>query len=144
MQAHFVEFFSPGTFFAETSVKPIEAWDVEAAKRLAIDVHERYGARPYGFQFFTKTRKDNELDSSVSAKSNLYYLAAKSRQLTRSVHAPIRQSEYCSPTWKSTDTTASSSTRTLGNGRSRFATLMSSSTSSSPRFVPNPHSRPDR
>lgn len=77
MQAHFVEFLFPGTFVAESTVRPIDSWDVETAKAMALNVHERYGARPYGFRFFTKTRAEHELDSSVSARSNLYYLGGK-------------------------------------------------------------------
>lgn len=77
MQRHFVTFYSPGTFVAETTDKPIEAWDVEKAKAMAADIKERYGAVPYGFRFTTRSRKDNELDSSESARSPMYYLGGK-------------------------------------------------------------------
>ena len=40
-------------------------------------VTERYGATPYGFKFLTKSRGDDDLDSSVSAKSCMYYLSGK-------------------------------------------------------------------
>lgn len=76
-QKHFVKFFSPGTFMAETSSKEVEDWDVEAAKRLARDIKGRYGATPYGFQFFTRGRAADELDSKVIAKSQFYWLGGK-------------------------------------------------------------------
>jgi hypothetical protein len=37
VKQHFVTFYSPGTFFAETSEKPIDSWDVEKAKDEAED-----------------------------------------------------------------------------------------------------------
>lgn len=81
IQKHFVTFFSPGTFVSETSEKPIEAWDVEAAKALAVDIHERHNARPYGFRFTTRSRGDDDLDSRVTATSPLYYLGGTIRTL---------------------------------------------------------------
>lgn len=74
MEKHFVTFFSPGTFVAETSEKPIKSWDVEAAKQMARDIKERHNATPYGFQFTTRSRGKNDLDSKVSKKSPIYYL----------------------------------------------------------------------
>jgi hypothetical protein len=81
MEKHFVRFYSPGTFFAETTDKEIDSWDVEKAKEMAKDIIERYGAKPYGFQFITRSRKPEELDSSVSATSNMYYLGGRIRTL---------------------------------------------------------------
>jgi len=52
-QQHFVDFFSPGTFFSEQSRKPIDAWDINLAVALSNDVLERHDAKPYGFQFVT-------------------------------------------------------------------------------------------
>ena len=74
VEAHFVTFFSPGTFVAETTTQPIAAWDTETAKRMARDVKERYDATPYGFRFTTRRRDDDELDSQVIATSPMYYL----------------------------------------------------------------------
>ena len=74
MEAHFVTFYSPGTFVAESSSLPIDSWDVAKAKAMAGEVKERYGATPYGFRFTTRTRKDDELDSKVTATSPTYYL----------------------------------------------------------------------
>ena len=50
---HFVEFYSPGTFIDETDVRPIASWDPKKAAKMAQKVIQRYGARPYGFSFFT-------------------------------------------------------------------------------------------
>lgn len=77
VEAHFVTFFSPGTFLAEETTRPIASWDVEAAKAMALTVLERYNATPYAFQFTTRSRTDEDLDSKVSAKSPLYWLGGK-------------------------------------------------------------------
>jgi hypothetical protein len=77
MKAHFVTFYSPGTFVAEETTNPIASWDVELAKQMARDIKERYGAVPYGFRFTTRTRSDQELDSKVTNKSPMYFLGGK-------------------------------------------------------------------
>lgn len=77
MQKHFVTFYSPGTFCAETTTKPIKSWDVEAAMMMAHEIVERYGATPYGFRFSTRERGDNDLDSHVAKSSCLYHLGGK-------------------------------------------------------------------
>ncbi len=74
MKKHFVTFYSPGTIVHEYSEKPIDSWDVDKAKEMAKDILERYSATPFGFQFSTRERKDDELDSKVIKKSNMYYL----------------------------------------------------------------------
>lgn len=77
MEKHFVTFCSPGTFVPETSEKPIDSWDVEAAKAMALSIHERHGATPFGFYFSTRSRGPNDLDSKQSARSNFYYLGGR-------------------------------------------------------------------
>lgn len=77
VQAHFVTFYSPGTFVAEESTKAIESWDVKAAMKMARKVTERYNAIPYGFRFSTRSRGPKDLDSKVTATSPLYYLGGK-------------------------------------------------------------------
>jgi hypothetical protein len=74
MKRHFVTFYSPGTFVAETTTKPITAWNVEAACALAAGINERHGARPYGFRFSTRARGPDDLDSREVASSAMYYL----------------------------------------------------------------------
>ena len=74
MEKHFVTFYSPGTFVSETTTRDIPAWDVELAKEMASTVFERHGARPYGFEFTTRGRGPNDLDSKVIAKSGTYFL----------------------------------------------------------------------
>ncbi len=75
MEKNFVTFMSPGTFFAETTTKEIDTWDVELAKKMAEKIVERYNARPYGFYFSTRAREDDELDSKTVKTSNRYYIA---------------------------------------------------------------------
>ncbi len=74
---HFVVFASPGTFVSETTVKPVDSWDVDKAVEMAKDVLQRYNARPYGFYFETRTRGPEDLDSKVTATSPLYYLGGR-------------------------------------------------------------------
>lgn len=74
---HFVTFFSPGTFMAEASEKPISSWNVAKAKEMARKIKERYGAEPYGFQFTTRSRGPKDLDSHQSAKSGIYYIKSR-------------------------------------------------------------------
>jgi hypothetical protein len=49
----YVTFMSPGSFFAETTTKVIDAHDPRRAVVMAKDIVERYGARPFGFRFET-------------------------------------------------------------------------------------------
>lgn len=77
MEKHFVRFISPGTFFAETSEKEIKSWNVPAAVEMARNVTERHGAKPYAFQFFTRTRGPNDLDSKIAKTSHNYFLGGR-------------------------------------------------------------------
>jgi hypothetical protein len=75
---HFVEFISPGTFFNETSVRPIETQDIAKAVAMSREIHERYDARPYAFQFFTSIVSDPIKDDEGGE------LQVQSREITRS------------------------------------------------------------
>lgn len=77
MQQHFVTFFSPGSFVAEQTTKPIDAWNVDDALGIAALITERYGAKPYGFRFTTRAREGHELDSKVVATSPMHYIGGK-------------------------------------------------------------------
>lgn len=74
---HFVTFYSPGTFVAEVTTKPIDAWDTAVALAMAKDITERHDATPYAFQFTTRTREDADLDSHVSHRSVMHYFGVK-------------------------------------------------------------------
>lgn len=74
MEKHFVKFFSAGTFVAEQTVKEIDSWDVDKAIEMSKEITERYGAKPYGFRFFTKGRTESDLDSKVVAQSGTYFI----------------------------------------------------------------------
>jgi len=71
---HFVEFFSPGTLWSETTIQPVDNWDVVEATRMSRTVVERHGARPYCFRFITRERTKEELDSKITNKSPFYYI----------------------------------------------------------------------
>lgn len=77
MQQHFVTFYSPGSFVAEETRQPIDAWSVPTALELSRSIVERYNSRPYGFRFSTRTRGDADLDSKVTATSPMHYIAGR-------------------------------------------------------------------
>jgi hypothetical protein len=77
MHKHFVTFFSPGTFVPEETTQPIDKWDVDKAIEMARSVVERYGAKPYAFQFTTRFRDFDELDSKVTERSKTHYLGGR-------------------------------------------------------------------
>lgn len=77
MQKHFVTFYSPGTFVAEQTTRPIEDWDVDVALEMAHDILGRRRATPYGFRFTTRGRNDDELDSKVIKTSQFYFLGGE-------------------------------------------------------------------
>jgi hypothetical protein len=77
MRQNFVEFYSPGSFVAEVSERPIKSWNVASAKRMAKRIKERHGATPYGFRFVTRGRGARDLDSKIIKRSPLYYLGGK-------------------------------------------------------------------
>lgn len=74
---HFVRFLSPGTFCSEERMLPIADWDVATAVAMSADIVERNGARPFGFQFVTRGRRADELDSREIDKSGIYYLGGQ-------------------------------------------------------------------
>lgn len=73
-EQNFVDFFSPGTLFAEVDTRKIDSWDVEKAIEMSKSIIQRYGARPYAFQFFTKARSDDDLDSREVKRSGTYFI----------------------------------------------------------------------
>lgn len=77
MSRHFVTFYSPGTFVAEQTTREIEGWDPQAARAMAATITERYNAKPYGFQFSTRSRGEADLDSHETARSPMYYFSVK-------------------------------------------------------------------
>ena len=77
MIKHFVTFYSPGTFLAESTTKEIESWSTDLALKMVIDIKERHGATPYGFQFSTRERGETDFNSHETEKSPLYYLGGE-------------------------------------------------------------------
>lgn len=74
MKQDFVCFESPGTVVSEGEDKKISSWDVDKAVSIAVDIHARYGARPYGFRFKTKEFREKEFRIVEIAKSCFYFL----------------------------------------------------------------------
>ncbi len=81
-------FMSPGSFFDETSTKPIESWDTKTAVAMASAVTERYGSRPYGFRFSTGIISDDVPDGEGGymkvqpkqvADTGVYYIDGRLR-----------------------------------------------------------------
>jgi len=77
MKACFVIFFSPGTFCSEQTSMSINSYNVDKAVEMSRGIIERYNAKPYGFRFVTRERKDDELDSRETHRSGMYYLGGK-------------------------------------------------------------------
>lgn len=50
---HEVVFLSPGSFRSAETIQEIESWDVALAIERVHTIREKYGARPFGFQFRT-------------------------------------------------------------------------------------------
>ena len=73
----YVTFYSPGTFVAEETTKKVDEWNVDLAIKMSKKIKERYGALPYGFQFSTRERGENDLDSHEAARSPFYYLGGE-------------------------------------------------------------------
>ena len=70
MTKHFVEFYWPGSFVANTSDREVESWDVDAALEMVRDMDRT----PYAFRFFTRARGPDDLDSHVTKRSPFYHL----------------------------------------------------------------------
>ena len=83
VKKHYVAFLSPGTFTSETTEREIKKWDVEAAKRMAHSIVERYGATPYAFQFYTLGRGAGDLNANKVEESPLYYLGGRVETLAQ-------------------------------------------------------------
>ena len=77
MKKNYVTFYSPGTFVSETTTKDIDNWNVAQAEAMACEIEERYGAKPYGFKFETRSRSATDLDSKVTNTSPMYYLGGE-------------------------------------------------------------------
>jgi hypothetical protein len=77
MEKHFVTFLSPGTFVHEETTRPIDSWNPDAAVKMAGEIVERYGARPFCFYFTKRGRGPDDLDSKITARSGTYYLGGK-------------------------------------------------------------------
>ena len=77
MKKHFVTFYRPGTFVAETVVREVDGWNLDEARNAYDNLDDFMRTNCYGFQFFTKGRADDELDSKVTDRSAMYYLGGK-------------------------------------------------------------------
>lgn len=93
VKKHFVTFYSPGSFFAEDTTKPISSWDTEKAMKMAHDVVERYGATPFAFRFSTRERKAKDLDSKETKTSGMYFLGGKIETLAQVKKRPTAKTE---------------------------------------------------
>lgn len=97
MRRHYVTFMSPGTLVAETSTVAVDSWDVAVAAKLAADIVERHGARPFGFRFTTRVERDPVEDGEggrlrveprTVGQSGLYYLGGEVRRYDDLVGRP--------------------------------------------------------
>lgn len=79
MIKHFITFYSPGTFFSETTQKEIDNWSIDKAKELAYTMYPI----PYGFRFSTveKTGSGWNVITTIKAKSAMYFLGGQIKTL---------------------------------------------------------------
>ena len=87
-QKHFVTFLSPGSLFSESSSMEIPERSPPLAARMAREITERHGAKPYGFCFETRVVHDPipdgiggtlNVESKVLAKTGTYFLTGTVR-----------------------------------------------------------------
>jgi hypothetical protein len=81
MKKRYVTFYSPGTFVAEQTTKCVASWDVKKAVEMLSGIEERYGAKPYGFQFTTKKRGLRDMEPHVIDTSPMYYVNCRVQTL---------------------------------------------------------------
>lgn len=81
MKKNYVEFFTPGSFFSESAAIEIENWNVDEVMDILKKYIKKGGTIPFGFKFFTKERKDAELDSHISESSCMYHLGGTIKTL---------------------------------------------------------------
>lgn len=88
MRKHSVTFYSPGTFFPESTAKSIPSWDTKLAVEMSKSIEERYGAKPHSFRFSTMLTADPvpdgeggtlEVEPKKVDSSSLYYLGGTLR-----------------------------------------------------------------
>jgi hypothetical protein len=85
---HFITFYSPGTFFSESTCKSIPEWDVPLAVKMAGEIVERYDAKPFGFKFSTSIISDPvpdeeggllQVEPKMIASSGMYHINGRLR-----------------------------------------------------------------
>ena len=81
MKKRYVTFYSPGTFVAEQTTKCVASWDVDKAVEMMSGIEERYGAKPYGFQFYTMKRATNDMNPHEIERSGMYYVGCRIQTL---------------------------------------------------------------
>ncbi len=81
MKQDFVTFYSPGTFVAEQTTREVANWNVTKAVEMMPDIEERHGARPYGFQFYTKRRGWRDFEPKEIKRSGMYYVNCRVQTL---------------------------------------------------------------
>ena len=74
VQQSSVTFYSPGSLYPEETPRYIEKWDVDEAVEMSKTMRDHHDATPYGFQFSTRGRTEDEMDSHTLATSSFYYL----------------------------------------------------------------------
>ena len=70
----FVSFLSPGSFISEKTTIEIDDWCALKAEKMATEIRERHGAKPYGFYFTTRERKQTDFDSKEIERSGVFHM----------------------------------------------------------------------
>ena len=93
---HYVTFVSPGTLFSEETRKLIDRWDPRAACKMAKDIQERYGAKPYGFYFMTFVTAPSvqlegesfKAEEKKKAESGMHFITGTLRRYDQTTFGP--------------------------------------------------------
>jgi len=101
----FAQFFSPGTLFAETSMRELAEGTVEEAVASSKEISERYSATPYGFDIVTKLVSEPiddgeggkmEVASKEVSREGRYYLGGRLIRYEEAVEMDGERSAWCS------------------------------------------------
>ena len=124
MKKRFVTFYSPGTFVAESTTKPVANWDVSKAVEMLSGIRARHGAHPYGFQFYTMRRGLRDFEPVEIDRSPMYYVNCKVQTLD-DVEAEGPSSKTLAQNMRTNHWKRVITTTEVTSGRSLFATGMS-------------------
>ena len=79
----YLTFWYPGAFIAEDTTIKVDEWSVDLAMGIVKEKKRRGEIIPYGFEFTTRGREEDELDAKRIAKSPFYWLGGEVQTLAQ-------------------------------------------------------------